>query len=87
MSASDYRSSESKCGVVLMARREIHDHANLLLLRAKGVIQRLRVIDFLIHFSFMCCSLLHCSAHVDITSSVLWQATLNQLDSVLLKRN
>lgn len=42
MSASDYRSGESKCGVSLIARKEIHGHANLLLLGAKGVIQHLR---------------------------------------------
>lgn len=42
MSGSDYRSGESKCVVSLMARREIHGHANLLPLGAKGVIQHLR---------------------------------------------
>lgn len=51
MSASDYRSGESRSGVSLIARREIHRHANSLLLGASSVIQHLRDIDFLIHLS------------------------------------
>lgn len=42
MSARDYRSDESKRGGASAAGREIHGHANLLLLQARGVIQHLR---------------------------------------------
>lgn len=42
VSARDYGSDESKHGGVSAAGREIHGHANLLLLQARGVIPHLR---------------------------------------------